>query len=873
MENRLRNTISVDLGTTYSTACCINSKGNLEVLEDENGCPYIPSVVSYGNPILVGAAAKKKIAGKPDTIYESKRIMAKDFNDPVVQSLIPYWPFRVVEGKQHRAGYKLTVKGEETVIYPEQVAADIIDYFCRLAEKKTGHPIDQVIVTVPAFFDSNQRLATIQAVEFYQRSKCVLLMDEPSAAAVAFSVENDLENKTLVVFDLGGGTFDVSLMKIKNKQYNVVRLAGDSNLGGSTFNNILYGVVIKRIREGMTDPQREFTMKEEATIHSACEQIKTNLSSITVQEMEVELEDEDVSIKVTRAEFEDMIRDEIKKTIKITEKCIEEAGMNLSQIDYVAMIGGSTSIPLIRSMLESTFPMSKVARSGDVRTAVARGAFVRLIEYMKSEELRRNAEAGGKERFVMPAPARLVHEALQRSGPGYVVVEDNGFVTPDRENGYVVPDRGGGFVVPDRGSGYVVPEEGGVALAQNSRGGYVVPEESDIALSHPSSHGFVVPDIQGDDGCDAEPVGGWGPEEEHYRSLKEEQYHSPVTRLIDPKERPLNPPALAPVPSVSALSDPVSFPEPAPSFDRIPPFPEAVSFNPAPELPPKRVISIAPEATPIAPEATPIAAEATPVPEHPVEPVTVREKPSNPPEVTAPNPILIPPLDFDEEGGVVPDGFVPLDVSVVGLDVGIKVKGGKMFVMVPRGEQLPFESKPQHFSCDASHPVDIIVYQGNRPFATDNQRIGSTKTTVDTACGSQKGHFYLRIRVDRNNIVHVDRSYDKKEWTVLRDMEKSLVLSEETIRKLREQAERWKALDEKFMNWIDLRNQFELVLNQYIECSNKSGYSQEKADEWSKWFKDHRQPPKDGIVTEEIMTMWANQLDTIQNDVNQILSM
>jgi len=881
MENRLRNTISVDLGTTYSTACCINSKGNLEVLEDENGCPYIPSVVSYGNPILVGAAAeKKKIAGKPDTIYESKRIMAKDFNDPVVQSLIPYWPFRVVEGKQHRAGYKLTVKGEETVIYPEQVAADIIDYFCRLAEKKTGHPIDQVIVTVPAFFDSNQRLATIQAVEFYQRSKCVLLMDEPSAAAVAFSVENDLENKTLVVFDLGGGTFDVSLMKIKNKQYNVVRLAGDSNLGGSTFNNILYGVVIKRIREGMTNPQREFTMKEEATIHSACEQIKTNLSSITVQEMEVELEDEDVSIKVTRAEFEDMIRDEIKKTIKITEKCIEEAGMNLSQIDYVAMIGGSTSIPLIRSMLESTFPMSKVARSGDVRTAVARGAFVRLIEYMKSEELRRNAEAGGKERFVMPAPARLVHEALQRSGPGYVVVEDNGFVTPDRENGYVVPDRGSGFVVPDRGSGYVIPEEGGVALAQNSRGGFVVPEEGDIALSHPSSHGFVVPDIRGDDGCDAEPVGGWGPEEEHYRSLKEEQYHSPVTRLIDPKERPLNPPALAPVPSVSALSDPVSFPEPAPSFDRIPPFPEAVSFNPAPELPPKRVIPIAaeatpiaPEATPIAPEATPIAPEATPVPEHPVEPVTVREKPSNPPEVTAPNPILIPPLDFDEEGGVVPDGFVPLDVSVVGLDVGIKVKGGKMFVMVPRGEQLPFESKPQHFSCDASHPVDIIVYQGNRPFATDNQRIGSTKTTVDTACGSQKGHFYLRIRVDRNNIVHVDRSYDKKEWTVLRDMEKSLVLSEETIRKLREQAERWKALDEKFMNWIDLRNQFEMVLNQYIECSNKSGYSQEKADEWSKWFKDHRQPPKDGIITEEIMTMWANQLDTIQNDVNQILSM
>ena len=307
--------------------------------------------------------------------------------------------------------------------------------------------------------------------------------------------------------------------------------------------------------------------------------------------------------------------------------------------------------------------------------------------------------------------------------------------------------------------------------------------------------------------------------------------------------------------------------------EAIPIAPEAIPI--APEATPiaAEAIPIAPEAIPIAAEAIPIAAEATPVPEHPVEPVTVREKPSNPPEVTAPNPILIPPLDFDEEGGVVPNGFVPLDVSVVGLDVGIKVKGGKMFVMVPRGEQLPFESKPQHFSCDASHPVDIIVYQGNRPFATDNQRIGSTKTTVDIAYGSQKGHFYLRIRVDRNNIVHVDRSYDKKEWTVLRDMEKSLVLSEETIRKLREQAERWKALDEKFMNWIDLRNQFEMVLNQYIECSNKSGYSQEKADEWSKWFKDHRQPPKDGIITEEIMTMWANQLDTIQNDVNQILSM
>ena len=980
MENRLCNVISVDLGTTYSTACCINAKGNLEVLEDENGFPYIPSVVSYGNPILVGTAAeKKKIMGKPDTIYESKRIMAKDFNDPVVQNLIPFWPFTIVEGEQHRAGYKLVIKGEESVIYPEQVAADIINYFCELAEKKTGRPIDQIIITVPAFFDSNQRLATIQAVEFYKHRTCVLLLDEPSAAAVAFSVENDLENKTLVVFDLGGGTFDVSLMKIEDKQYNVIRLDGDSNLGGATFNNLLYGVIVKRIREGMENPQREFTMKEEATIHAVCEQIKTNLSSITFQEMDVELEDEDIHIEVTRTEFEDLIRPLISKAIQITLNCIREAGMDPSQIDYVAMIGGSTSIPLIRTMLESTFPMSKVARSGDVRTAVARGAFIRLIEYMKSEELRRRAESGQRERFVMPAQPRTAQEVAKPNEPGYVVVEDNGYVVPERDNGFVVPNRDNGFVLPERNSGYVVPVHsgyvvpdntssgfvvpdntgsgfvvpdntgsgfvvpdhtdggfvvpdntssgfvvpdpsgGGSAVPENTssgyvvpdHSGYVVPEEGGVTVSQNPSTGYVIPEEGGVRPTQPSPGGFVVPDTESATELEPRaSVHPHTVQPVDYDSRPVAP-VIPPLPDSSPLKkravvvdDPV-VPVVEPSIElesRASVHPHTVqpvdydSRPVAPATPPivpatppiVPATPIVPAIPPVVPAIPPIASPSSlkgqsvdvPPDNPPVANPPVQTPPVTPPSSTNPAPSDPLPYSKPEEGGVVPSspsprsGFVVhCDVSVVGLDVGIKVKGGKMFVMVPRGTPLPFDSKPHPFSCDASHPVDIIVYQGNRPFATDNQRIGSTKTTIDTAYGTQKGRFYLRISVDRNNIVRVYRSYDKQDWRVLHDMENSLVFSEETIQKMRQKAEEWKELDELFMKWIDVRNHFEMVLNQYMECSDKPGYNQEKADAWSKWFNDYRSPPPDGIITEEIMSRWTSAVEVVTNEVQRILSM
>ncbi|KAK8804729.1 heat shock protein HSP70 [Blastocystis sp. subtype 4] len=945
MSANLGNTISIDLGTTFSTGCYLDDSGKLSVIEDPNGIRYIPSVVTFGSTTIVGepAAAYKRV-GKSSTFYESKRLLAKEFKDPEVQELAKYWPFTIVEGEKKRAGYDAVIKGEKRILYPEEVSAQIIKYFCDLVEKKTNRKIEYVVITVPAFFDSNQRTATMQAAAIAGR-KCIVVIDEPTAAAVDFSVENDLENKTLVVYDLGGGTFDVSVMAIKEKEYRPICINGDSGLGGANFTNLIYDIIVEQIRTDLQEPDRTFSRKEQARIQNASEETKIALSTTDSHEVNIELDDNDLTLCITRVQFEDKIRPLIQRTVDITKACVNEAG--LPHLDYVAMIGGSTTIPLIKDMLATAFPLASVKHTGDVRAAVARGAFMRMVEFVNCRVgpgdhiVSENAEGilGPERTSGMVVPERTSGMVVPERASGMVVPERmSGMVVPERASGMIVPERMSGMVVPERMSGMVVPErmsgmvvpeerEGGVEKepVPERRGGMVVPEDiedgiepvisesgvvpvkpvSDVEREHyPKGSGMVVPEkpesgvvpvrqdgiekvptnVRGsgmvvperpESGVAPErPESGVTPERPESRVTPErpesgvapERPESGVAPDVPPNEDssgscepPVVPNEPCPPPICCDPSPPSELTESDLHYSIIPPslvperrsipyyssgarasepeFPRssvesAIELPPPIALLPKTSTSFVPVSSSVycVPEPPAPQGLSVPFPDLPLSPMF----PSNPPVI-----------------------------GVLGLDVGIKVRNGTMDVIIPRGKELPVDGE-RVYVCDQKKPVKIILYQGNRVIATENQRIGSVYINMQGTTVSAKGRLYIRVCVDHQNMVKVYIKYHKKEeWTELKELNQGLLWNDEQIDRMREEARKLEVLDMKYKEWTELKIQFEQLLNMYKTHGDRDIYDPSKCDQWEAWMNAHSEPPKNWIITDDMISEWTLAIEDI----------
>ena len=768
MSPDLGNTISIDLGTTYSTGCYLDESGKLSVIEDPNGIRYIPSVVTFGNTTVVGevAAANKRV-GKPNTFYESKRLLAKAYKDKEVTRLAKYWPFKIVEGENKRAGYEAVIKGTRKILYPEEVAAQIIKYFCDLVETNTGRKITNVVITVPAFFDSNQRAATKEAASIVER-KCLYVIDEPTAAAVDFSVENDLRNKTLVVYDLGGGTFDVSVMSIKEKEYKPIRINGDSNLGGANFNNLLSDIIMEQIRMELEEPNRSFTPKEKARIQEASEEAKIALSTTDSYEVPVELDDNEIVVYVTRDQFEKKIRPLIQKTVEITKECVEEAGLSLDQLDYVAMIGGSTNIPLIKDMLNEAFPLASVKHTGDVRSAVARGAFMWITKSVDC-----------------------------RVGPGDQIISEKtgGMIVPERQSGMVVPERQSGMVVPERQSGMVVPER---------QSGMVVPEKrnDEIEPEGPRPTGGMVVPEKGEDGIEPSKSEHGGEKSDPSETDEDNQNNSEFVVGTDEGEE--KQPSLIDTLAINQIPSGTDYGRPIEIINGS----GARKENPY-ELPP-------------------------PIME--------------PPPMFPINPVMKGPI------------------GVLGLDVGIKIPGGVMDVIIPRGRELP-SSAEKVYSCERmDSPVDIILYQGNRPRTENNQRIGAVAINMRDDTTIKKGRFYLRVCVDYQNMVAVYVKYHKKEeWTELKELNQSLLFNDEQIDRMRDDARKLEDSDKRFMEWVDLKHKFEELLSMYKTHEDRDVYDPARYDQWEAWMRDHAKPPRNGLITEEMKSEWRSAIEDVES--------
>lgn len=364
--------MAIDMGT--SNSCCVIWQGDHpEVVNEQNG-DTVPSVVYVKDGDMVFGTAAEKQKGKPNCLYEFKRILGLNYNNPLTQLYKEGWPFKVedVDGDDiPRFIVDLTTGRAEFTA--GDMYAVFIGYFKELAEKKAGHEITHVVLTVPAHFNDIQRIQVKEAAESLGLT-VIQLINEPTAAALAYSVENSLNHQKVLVYDLGGGTFDVTVMNIDNK-YEVLSSKGDIHLGGADFTRIMEGLIEDAIREQM-GADYQINEKQKKKLMKCAEKAKIELSTgLLNTDIDVsEIVDDMPSVSISLAMFHKAIEPELKRALSTVTEALEAAKLGKEDINSVILIGGSSLIPRIKTDMEAFFPNAKMLESINRHTAVAQGA-------------------------------------------------------------------------------------------------------------------------------------------------------------------------------------------------------------------------------------------------------------------------------------------------------------------------------------------------------------------------------------------------------------------------------------------------------------------------------------------------------------------
>ncbi|KAJ1695256.1 hypothetical protein LUZ63_011954 [Rhynchospora breviuscula] len=318
----------------------------------------------------------------------AKRLIGRRFSDPTIQRDIELWPFSVVDDLADKAQIVVKHEGEDKKIYPEEISAMILYKMKEIAETYLDCPVKDAVVTVPAYFNDAQRRATIDACEIAGLN-VLCIMDEPTAAAVAYGfdkISTDSAEKNVFIFDLGGGTFDVSLLFVKNGRFEVKAVAGDTHLGGEDFDNRLMNYLIDEFKKNYNKDIRN-NQRALRTLRSACEQAKRNLSSLaqTVVDVESLYEGIDFCHHINRCQFEDLNMDLFTKCIDLVDKCLKDASIDKACIDVVVLVGGSTRIPKVKELLSKYFDGKQLNKGINPDEAVAYGATVQAAKLSGQE--------------------------------------------------------------------------------------------------------------------------------------------------------------------------------------------------------------------------------------------------------------------------------------------------------------------------------------------------------------------------------------------------------------------------------------------------------------------------------------------------------
>ena len=370
--------IGIDLGTTYS---CVGVWQNdrVEIIANDQGNRTTPSYVSFTDTErLIGDAAKSQAAmNATNTVFDVKRLVGRKFTDSSVQSDMKHWPFTVKAGPDNTPIIEVTYKGEKKKFKAEEISSMVLSKMKEIAEAYVGKDVTNAVVTVPAYFNDSQRQATKDA-GVIAGLKVLRIINEPTAAAIAYGLDDKKsKEKNILIFDLGGGTFDVSLLAIEDGIFEVKATAGDTHLGGEDFDNRLVDYFVqdfkRKFRKDMSGNQRALRR-----LRTACERAKRTLSSSTQAHLEIDslFDGIDYNATVTRARFEDLCMDYFKKCIDPCEKVLRDAGVSKKEIDEIVMVGGSTRIPKIQALLSDYFNGKALCNNINPDEAVAYGATV-----------------------------------------------------------------------------------------------------------------------------------------------------------------------------------------------------------------------------------------------------------------------------------------------------------------------------------------------------------------------------------------------------------------------------------------------------------------------------------------------------------------
>ncbi|KAK1836687.1 heat shock protein 70 family [Podospora conica] len=368
--------IGIDLGTTYS---CVGvmQKGKVEILVNDQGNRITPSYVAFTeDERLVGDAAKNQAPANPyNTIYDIKRLIGRKFSEKDVQSDIKHFPYKVVS-KNGKPVVKVEVSGSEKTFTPEEISAMVLGKMKETAESYLGKKVTHAVVTVPAYFNDNQRQATKDA-GMIAGLNVLRIVNEPTAAAIAYGLDKTQGERQIIVYDLGGGTFDVSLLSIDQGVFEVLATAGDTHLGGEDFDQRLINHFAKTFNKKhsvdvTTDAKAMGKLKREA------EKAKRTLSSQKTTRVEIESfwDGKDFSETLTRAKFEELNNDLFKRTIKPVEQVLKDAKVNKADVDDIVLVGGSTRIPKVVQLIEEFFNGKTASKGINPDEAVAFGAAV-----------------------------------------------------------------------------------------------------------------------------------------------------------------------------------------------------------------------------------------------------------------------------------------------------------------------------------------------------------------------------------------------------------------------------------------------------------------------------------------------------------------
>ncbi|XP_073126891.1 heat shock cognate 70 kDa protein-like isoform X1 [Henckelia pumila] len=372
--------IGIDLGTTHSCVA-VWHHDRVQIIPNDQGNRVTPSLVAFNETErLIGDAAKNVMAINPtNTVFDAKRLIGRRFSDPLVQRDVKQWPFEVVCGANDKPMIVVDYKGQKKRCVAEEISSMVLTKMKEIAEDFLGFKVKNAVITVPAYFNDSQKQAT-RIAGIISGLNVLRIIVEPTAAAIAYGLDkmfSSSDKKNVLIFDLGGGTFDVSILTIEKNTFNVRSTAGDTHLGGEDFDNRMVNHFVE-----------EFNRKHKMDISGnpralgklriACETAKRNLSFMLHTTIGIDslYKGIDFECKIARAKFEELNMDLFEECIGHVQKCLMDAGMDKERIDDVVLVGGSTRIPKVKQLLQDFFDGKELCKSVNPDEAVAYGAAV-----------------------------------------------------------------------------------------------------------------------------------------------------------------------------------------------------------------------------------------------------------------------------------------------------------------------------------------------------------------------------------------------------------------------------------------------------------------------------------------------------------------